>query len=319
MAGQLLFYDPTTGQGTFYQYGPDGSLTRLRINSGWRSTWKQIAWGTFADRQYESLLFYDGEGTGEFYLVDPTWYLYPPAKTYSGWVSPAGLPWTHIIGIRKFSGSGSPHSHLLFYDGAGTGAFYRTYGEVEIDLLATHTGWPSAGRPWTHVIEAKFSSSEYTDLLFYDSAGTGVFYTTDGQGGITPVQTYAGWVSPGGIPWTHIIQFNFPFSATRPPFSVLRKYLLFYDSAGRGTFYTIDQEAKINPLRTYTGWVSPAGTPWKQIVPCLDPNPGASGLLFYDGAGTGAFYRYDEQGGIGTALHTDTKLPPGRIIFPFNR
>jgi hypothetical protein len=319
MAGVLLFYDPLAGQGTFYMYDPFGGLTPLKINSGWRSTWKQIVWGWFADPAYDSLLFYDGEGTGEFYLVDPTWYLYPPIKTYTGWVSPAGLPWTHIIGIDSRIDRRS-HTDLLFYDSAGTGAFYRTHGEGEIEELRTYSGWVSpAGVPWTHIIKTKFSDSEYTDLLFYDSAGTGAFYTTDGQGGMPPpVQTYTGWVSPAGIPWKQIVQFNFPFSTTSGHV-VWHRHLLFYDGAGTGAFYTIDQEARIHPLRTHTGWVSPAGTPWKQIVPCLDYNPGNSGLLFYEGAGTGVLYRYDEQGGLHDPPHgIQRNLPSGPIIFPFN-
>src|SRR5262245_12073193 len=123
MAGDatLLFYDPLAGQGTFYQYDPFGELTRLRINNGWRSTWKQIVWGTFSDPAYASLLFYDGEGLAEFYLVDPTWYLYPPFKTYCDWRS----TWTHIIPGKFAPGN---YTDLLFYDSAGTGEFYSTDG-----------------------------------------------------------------------------------------------------------------------------------------------------------------------------------------------
>src|SRR5215831_1742205 len=96
---------------------------------------------------------------------------------------------------------------LLFYDSAGTGEFYTT-DRGRINLLQTQTGWQSSGVPWTHIIPGNFSGGRFTDLLFYDSAGTGAFYTTDGQGGIDLLRTHIGWQS-SGVPWTHIIPGDF--------------------------------------------------------------------------------------------------------------
>jgi hypothetical protein len=313
MAGTLLFYDPLAGQGTFYQFDSLGGVTPVRTHSSWRSDWKQTVQGQFSGPDTISVLFYDGAGTGEFYAFDSQHDM-KLLGSHTGWVSPAGRPWTHIV-AGYFSDT--PYTGLLFYDSAGTGAFYTTDGQGGITHLRTHTGWVSpAGRPWTHIIVTNFISSRYSNLLFYDSAGTGAFYTTDGQGGITHFRTHTGWVSPAGNPWTHISLFGFGFLTPAPEsLSVYLRQLLFYDSAGTGAFYTTDAQGGITHLRTHTGWVSPAGRPWTQFVPFLDyPNNPDRGLLFYDGAGTVAFYKYDGQGGI-TLVRADSNLPSGRIIY----
>jgi hypothetical protein len=116
-------------------------------------------------------------------------------------------PWTHIIPGNFFLPS--KYTDLLCYDSAGTGAFYRTSGQGEIALLRQHTSWGSFGRPWTHIIPGNFSDGGYTDLLFYDSAGTGAFYRTY-EGEIALLRTHTGW-QLGGRPWTHIIPGNFFF------------------------------------------------------------------------------------------------------------
>ena len=82
--------------------------------------------------------------------------------------------------------------------------------------------------------------------------------------------------------------------------------------AGTGAFYTTDGQGEITLLKTHTGWVSPAGIPWKQIISFYDYSYADSGLLIYDGAGTGAFYRYDGRGGIAW-VRTHSNLPSGRI------
>jgi hypothetical protein len=229
----------------------------------------------------------------------------PPLSTQTGWQS-AGRPWTHIIGValgRPVPGTHRSYTDLLFYDSAGTGAFYATHVQGEIEPLSTHTGWQSAGRPWTHIIAAGRL------LLFYDSAGTGAFYTTDTQGGITHSRTHTGWVSPAGNPWTHITYF--PDVGVRVGDSNsynIVPHLMFFDSgAGTAAFYTVDN---LTHRSTHTGLVSPAGNPWTQIVPFSEA---PHYFLFYDGAGTVAFYRLDGDGGI-TPVRTHSNLPSGRII-----
>jgi hypothetical protein len=309
MAGwyKLLFYDPLAGEGEFYAADGLGDITPLRTYSGWRTNWKQIIPGLFGGPgpigsdpppfRNISLLFYDGAGTGEFYTVDIQGEM-ALLRTHTGWQS-AGLPWTHIIPIIP-GNVGVEYFHLLFYDSAGTGGFWRTYGQGEIAEIRTHTGWQSAGIPWTHIIPINHyrGGNIATDLLFYDSAGTGAFYAYDGQGGIGLLRTHTGWQS-AGKPWTHIIPLGYDL-------------LLFYDSAGTGAFYRYDGQGGIAPLRTHTGWQS-AGKPWTQITPVyvLRINLPSPGLLFYDGAGTGAFYLVDPQGEI-TLVRTNTDWPSGR-------
>jgi hypothetical protein len=90
---------------------------------------------------------------------------------------------------------------LLFYDAAtNTGEFYSTDDQGGISRLSTHTNWRSS---WTQIIPGEFGGSRFlTDLLFYDAgAGTGEFYTTDGQGGITQLSQHTNWRSS----WTQII------------------------------------------------------------------------------------------------------------------
>jgi hypothetical protein len=152
MPGTLLFYDPLAGQGEFYQHDGRGGITLLKTHNDWPSSWKQIIPGLFGGPgtlgpnpppfKRGSLLFYaaDGAGTGEFYTVD--WdnnYEITLLKTHTNW----RFTWTHIIPGNfspPLSSLGS-YTDLLFYDSAGTGEFYRTFGQGEIARLSTHTDW----------------------------------------------------------------------------------------------------------------------------------------------------------------------------------
>jgi hypothetical protein len=245
----VLFYDPGVGQGEFYTTDGHGGISRTRLHAGWRSSWTHIIPGQFGGSNFTDLLFYDSAGTGEFYTTDERGRI-SLLKTHTGWQS-SGRPWTQII-PGQFGGSN--FTDLLFYDSAGTGEFYTTDGHGGISLLKTHTGWQSSGRPWTHIIPGQFGGSGFTDLLFYDSAGTGEFYTTDGHGEISLLKTHTGWQS-SGRPWTQIIPGQFGGSNFTD--------LLFYDSAGTGEFYTTDGHGGISLLKTHTGWRSS----WTQIIP----------------------------------------------------
>jgi hypothetical protein len=304
---QLLFYDPAAGRGMFYGYDEYGAITPtpLKTYTDWRSSWKQIIPGFFGSFQ-KCLLFYDGAGTGEFYTVDEQAEI-ALLKTHTGWVG-GGVPWTHII-AGKFVRT-TAYTSLLFYDSAGTGAFYTTYDEGEIDEVRRYTGWVGGGVPWTHIIPIKVPLR--THLLFYDSAGTGAFYETDGQGGITELRRHTGWVG-SGVPWTHIIPIVTPLIERDGAPPEWRWSLLFYDSAGTAAFYRYDEHGGITELRRHTDWFSS----WKQIITVWTVSGHRQlfpGLLFYDGAGTGEFYSYDGLGGI-TLLRTNTDLPSGcRIL-----
>jgi hypothetical protein len=146
----------------------------------------------------QNFLFYDpAAGEGEFYRSDGLGGI-SLLKRYSGWRS----NWTHII-PGMFGGNPPPslRPSFLFYDGAGTGEFYTADATGGIDLIRTYTGWQSAGKPWTHIIPGAFSAHYhgYDDLLFYDSAGTGAFYTVGGQAEIVPLKTHTGWQSAADL------------------------------------------------------------------------------------------------------------------------
>jgi hypothetical protein len=303
----LLFYDPSAGQGEFYRTDGQGGIARTRLHVGWRSSWTHIIPGKFGGSNFTDLLFYDSAGTAEFYTTDAQGRI-ALLKEHPGWVSAGGLPWKHII-PGQFGGSN--FTDLLFYDGAGSAAFYTSDGQGGIALLREHPGWVSAGGlPWTHIIPGQFGGSGVTDLLFYDGAGSAAFYTSDGQGGIALLKEHPGWVSAGGLPWKHIIpgQFGGNSSVTD---------LLFYDGAGSAAFYTSDGQGGIALLREHPGWVSPANLPWTHIIPGQFGGSGVTDLLFYDSAGSGAFYTSDGQGRIALLSETTewrsswTRIIPG--------
>jgi hypothetical protein len=71
--GTLLLYNPSAGEGGFLRFDGFGGITPLKTHAGWRSSWKQIIPGFFSTPLNTiSLLFYDEDGTGEFYGLDHT-------------------------------------------------------------------------------------------------------------------------------------------------------------------------------------------------------------------------------------------------------
>ena len=67
----LLFYDPTTGQGEFYSTDGAGNADLLKNYRNWRTTWSMIVPGDFNGDGFTDLLFYDpAAGQGEFYSTD---------------------------------------------------------------------------------------------------------------------------------------------------------------------------------------------------------------------------------------------------------
>jgi hypothetical protein len=291
MALHFLFYD--AGRGEIYRSSDDlaGLSSQPKVYPGWRSNWKHIIPGHFGGRHVNDLLFYDGAGTAEFYTVSDEGEM-TLFKTYTDWVSPGGRPWTHIHTGRFTIEEPLTYSNLMFYDSRGNGAFYKTYGEGEMKLIKEHTGWfsPAGHRhPWTHFNAGPagvIAGISVSGILFYDSAGTGRFYTSDGHGGIDLLREYTGWVSPNGLPWTHICLGSFGY--------------LFYDAASTAALYEIKQEnAELISLKTQN-WGSSAGLAWKQILSFWGwiGTGFVPALLGYDGAGTGEFYTVDQQGDL---------------------
>ena len=55
----LLFYDPSLGEGEIYTSDGKGNLSLLKKYSGWRKTWQLIVTGNFGGNSFADLLFYD--------------------------------------------------------------------------------------------------------------------------------------------------------------------------------------------------------------------------------------------------------------------
>jgi hypothetical protein len=131
--------------------------------------------------------------------------------------------------------------------------------------------------------------------------GTGVFYATDGTGGIARLSPKYQWRDS----WSLIIPGNFGGNFGETDDSVTD--LLFYDrAAGHGEFYTTDGNGNISQLgATHTGWRKT----WDIIVPINISGSGdyRTDLLFYDrAAGHGEIYTTDGNGNISQlgATHT---------------
>ena len=283
----LLFYEGPSGTGELYKVNELGELALLRGYTGWRETWTKIIPGYFGSA-YDStdLLFYEGPtGTGEFYASDGQGGM-SMMQTHTGWRE----TWTHIV-PGNFRGADDT-TDLLFYEGpTGTGEFYATDGQGGMSLLQTHTGWRET---WTQIVPGNFDAATgMTDLLFYEApTGTGEFYATDGQGGMSQMQMHTGWRSS----WTQIIPGSFGGG--------VHTDLLFYEGeTGTAEFYTTDGVGGISLLRTLTGWP----TNLSAIVPVSIGGGGGTDLLFYEAqSGTGTFYNTSSQGGIyPVRTHTD--------------
>lgn len=325
--GKLLLY--RYGEGRFYDVDSVGGMRLLKTHTGWRTNWTHIIPGNFGGPgtlgpnpgdnggsfRYASLLFYDGAGTGEFHAIDENNEV-PLIKTHTGWVGD-NVPWTHIIPGKYSDKEKFGYTGLLFYDSAGTGAFYQTYGQGELTELKVHTGWVGGNVPWTHIKEltSVWTGTSYSErLLFYNSAGTGAIYKTSGQGEIAELKTYTGWQS-AGKPWTHIIPLLALTFGGTPNSLKSYSHLLFYDSVGGELAdYTYNAEFEMVPFKTYPGF----GAGWQQIIPILMPGATIAGpnsllnlLLFYEGAGGRAeFYRYDER--------QEYLIPYSQYNFPAN-
>ena len=191
-AVQLLFYDATTGTGSFYSTDGQGNLTLQRTYTTFRTSWSQIIVGQFGD---SNVLFYDAVGsTGQFYSVDAAGGM-QLKHTNTDWRS----SWASIITGRF---SGSSFDDLLFYDrGAGFGAFYKFNSNGTMTLFSQHTNWRTS---WKYVVSGDLGPNGSAGLLFYED-GTGFTeidgVSTSGSLAQNPVSFPNQW----SLPWQNII------------------------------------------------------------------------------------------------------------------
>jgi hypothetical protein len=183
----LLFYDPTSGEGEFYTTDGSGNLSLLKKYTSFRKTWQLIVPGNFGGNGVTDLLFYDPTvGAGEIYTTDGSGNLALLKSYSSGWRK----TWKLIV-PGDFGGNGV--TDLLFYDPtSGEGEFYTTDGSGNLSLLKKYT---SFRKTWQLIVPGNFGGNGVTDLLFYDpTVGAGEIYTTDGSGNLALLKSYSsGW------------------------------------------------------------------------------------------------------------------------------
>lgn len=187
----LLFYERSTGQGEFWRSNGDGTISLIgETNFGWRTSWQLIVPGKFSDNEYSDLLFYDRDaGEGEFWSTNGDGTISSLGETNTGWRS----TWNRIVPGGFLDRS--KYTDLLFYDrDAGQGEFWRTNGNGTITMPgATNTDWRTT---WSHIVPGSFSEkTTHTDLLFYAaSEGTGEFWASTGDGGVTQIgESHTDW------------------------------------------------------------------------------------------------------------------------------
>ncbi len=178
---------------------------------------------------------------------------------------------------------------LLFYDrNAGRGEFYAVDNLGYITWLNGYDDW---GKNWALIVPVDFSpgpSQTQTSLLFYNrAAGQGQFYSTNNDGGISPLKGYTDW-STG---WDKILPLNFRGSGTTS--------LLLYDSAGGSVaLYSTDGQGNISLLRNFQN----QARSWEQIVSgdlTAASGSGELDLLYYDrAAGQGSLSSATSDGNI---------------------
>ena len=245
--------------------------------------------------------YYSAEGGKLNYLANP---------------QDPGRLWTHIVPGGWYGGL---LAGLLFYE-ASTGScrFVRPIRDLNGLSLKNDdlTGLPTNG---THVVSGTFGGPNggeragpdtgllaYTepagkwlgfeggnthDFLVFDAAtGNGGFYRAgeiyreaDHTLGVRMgrMRPNVGWRS-----WTHVVPGQFGGDG-------ITDLLLYEASTGTGEFYTVGKDARIELLRSHTGW----RTSWSHIVPGYFGEGDGTDLLFYDAdVGIGDFYAVSDGG-----------------------
>jgi len=165
----LPIYDAAAGIGEFYTVA-DGTISLLRSNIGWRTSWTHIVRGSFGGSgATDDLLFYDAaSGTGEFYTVNNG--TISLLRSNAGWRS----SWKFII-PGKFVGTGIDSTDLFFYDAtSGTGEFYTVSGG-QLSLMQSKSDYRVS---WTHIVPGIFDSKSLEG-----GAGRGLIVSSDAGGG----------------------------------------------------------------------------------------------------------------------------------------
>jgi hypothetical protein len=239
----ILFYEPSSGTGEFWQVDQYGHFTRLATNTDWRKTWSIIVPGKFSDGPFTDLLFYEASsGTGEFWRTDGHGHV-SLIHQNTGWRK----DWSIIV-PGNFSGGKT--TDLLFYErSSGTGEFWRTDADGYVSLIKSNTGWRTS---WAQIVPGNFTGGQFTDLLLYDpSTSTGQFWKTDGHGNVTLVGSNTDWRND----WSLIVPGDF--------FGNRLTDLLFYErSTGTGQFWRTNGRGAVSMLLNFNDW----RTDWSLVV-----------------------------------------------------
>ncbi len=210
--------------------------------------------------------------------------------------------------------------YLKFQLGYSFESITQAAGSKPAETYKRLTGRTDAFAPFKALLDRRFSPGSASplttdnpfpilrDLMFYDpGAGTGEFYRSGIDGGISLLRSDTGWRGS----WSIIVPGNFAGRSYND--------LLFYDpAAGTGAFYTTDGQGQIALLHAENGWRSS----WNVILPGRFGDAAFDGLLFYDrAAGTGELYTSDGQRPHIAAcrphrLEKELDHDPGRPLHP---
>lgn len=323
LSGDLLLYDRSAGEGQFVGTEPqDDTPHPLGLQSGWRKTWSSIVGGRFGHGVTDLLFHERASGQMEFYAASPggltligktvndeSWTTIVPVglgKTYTslfcydrargrarfyttngtGTLTELGKSieqlrkgWTDVV-AGDFGGGG--RLDLLFFDRETNEAqICTTDGYGSLDELA-ELSWDGN---WSHVVAARFTDSDHSDLVLYDTAsGALELHTALDGGALRLVQRQEGL--PTG--WTHVTggQHGGPWD------------LFGYDRIfGTAAWYRPDETGTFVRLQLRQGWRKASGIEYSAMyMSAADPasnaalaNGVAAAGTAWTGAGHAAF------------------------------
>ena len=261
----------------------DGSISLIKTDTSWRSSWSNIIPVNLNDDGITDLLFYSPtEHTGEFYTVTSSGTL-NLVKTHKDF--PTLL--RKIVPIN-LNNDDSVTDILTDY-------------QVSVALKSVNSSGiiktvKAFGLSAPIIVPVSLNHDKVTDLLYYDPGlHKGLFYTltTNGTtgGSFNLIASHSDWRSS----WSDIIPINLNNDDITD--------LLFYSpSEGTGEFYTVTSSGTLNLVATHTDWRSS----WSKIIPINLNNDGITDLLFYSPTEhTGEFYTVTSSGQM-QLIKTDT-------------